>query len=389
MKITKARIYKIPSGGITPVVLELEAEDGTKGLGEACIAYGAGSTAAAGMVYDILERYVIGGVSAFDGEKVWNRFYDHGFWGKGGGPVIMSGISAIETAMLDLKARLLGVPVHTLLGGKINNSLRAYCNGWYFGCTEDAQLPGAAEKAVADGYKAIKFYPFATILPEGRLLHPSLRSTSDQTVIAKALKRLKEIRSAVGDDVEIMLDLTASLTPDDTIRFCREAAEIDITFIEEPAIPGDTRALADIRREISQPTAVGERLASRYAFRDVLEARAADILQPDIGNTGGVMETRRIAAMAETYGLKVQPHICASAVSTAVGMHLSASLPNFYWQEHFPYWSRIPGHTDFVEAPVEDTIKDGMIPVNDLQGYGVSLRKEVAEQHIWAEMELA
>ena len=101
------------------------------------------------------------------------------------------------------------------------------------------------------------------------------------------------------------------------------------------------------------------------------------------------METRRIAAMAETYGLKVQPHICASAVSTAVGMHLSASLPNFYWQEHFPYWSRIPGHTDFVEAAVEDTIKDGMIPVNDLQGYGVSLRKEVAEQHIWAEMEFA
>ena len=102
---------------------------------------------------------------------------------------------------------------------------------------------------------------------------------------------------------------------------------------------------------------------SRYGFRDVLESRAADILQPDIGNTGGLLEARKIAAMAEAYGMKVQPHICASALSTAVGMHLSATLPNFYIQEHFPYWSRIAGHVEVLENPIEPSVKSGYLPV--------------------------
>jgi len=388
MKIVNARIYQVNSGGIRPVLLELEAEDGTRGLGEAAVAYGTGSTAAAGMVKDIVERYLTGGVSAFQGEAIWNEFYDHSFWAKGGGPVVMGGISAVEQAMLDLRARAIGVPVYELLGGRVNDSLRAYCNGWYFGCTADAELPAAAEKAARDGYRALKFYPFVDILAEGRLRHPSRRATSDQSLVLRAVQRVADIRRAVGDEVELMLDLSSGITPDDTIRFCREIEEYAITFIEEPTVPGDTRALAAVKAAISQPVAVGERLYSRYGFRDVLEARAADILQPDIGNTGGVMEARRIAAMVEAYGLKVQPHICASAVSTAVGMHFSASIPNFYWQEHFPYWARIHGHVEVVNDPVEDDVTDGMVPVNDRPGFGVSLRRTAVDNWLWSEITL-
>ncbi len=389
MKIARARIYLIDSGGIRPVILELEAEDGTIGLGEAAIAYGVGSTAAAGMIKDILERYLTGGVSAFRGEAIWNEFYDHSFWAKGGGPVVMAGISAVEQAMVDLRARALGVPAYELLGGRINDSLRAYCNGWYFGCTADAQLPAAAELAARDGYGALKFYPFVEIRAEGRLRHPSRRATGDQTVVRRAIDRVAEIRRAVGPGVEIMLDLSAGLTPDDTIRFCREIEDLDIAFIEEPTVPGDTGALSLVRAAIPQPVAVGERLYSRYGFRDVLEARATDIVQPDIGNTGGLMEARRIAAMAETYGMKVQPHICASALSTAVGMHFSASVPNFYWQEHFPYWARIPGHVDILHDPVEETVAGGVIPVNARPGFGVSLNRKVVKDWTWAEINLS
>ncbi|MBC2885734.1 mandelate racemase/muconate lactonizing enzyme family protein [Ochrobactrum sp. CM-21-5] len=389
MKIRKARIYVIDSGGLRPVILELEAEDGTLGLGEAAIAYGTGSTAAAGMVKDIVDRYLNGGVSAFQGEVIWHEFYDHSFWAKGGGPVVMAGISAVEQAMFDLRARALGVPAYELLGGKVNDSLRAYCNGWYFGCTADAQLPAAAELAVRDGYKALKFYPFVEILAEGRLRHPSRRSTFDQDVVRRAVYRIAEIRRAVGSEIEIMLDLSAGLTPDDTIRFCRQIEELGITFVEEPTVPGDTAALGMVRAAISQPVAVGERLYSRYSFRDVLEARAVDILQPDIGNTGGLMEARRIASMGEAYGLKVQPHICASALSTAVGMHFSAATSNFYWQEHFPYWGRIPGHLDILTAPVEEAVANGLIPVNDRPGFGVSLRCDVVKDWLWSEIDLS
>ena len=196
------------------------------------------------------------------------------------------------------------------------------------------------------------------------------------------------IRDSVGPDVELMLDLSAGLTPDDTIRFCRAVEVYDITYVEEPAVPGDIGALAKIARSITQRIAVGERIYSRYGFRDVLESRAADILQPDIGNTGGLLEARKIAAMAEAYSMKVQPHICASALSTAVGMHFSVSLPNFYIQEHFPYWARIPGHVEVLEDPIESHVRDGHISARDAPGFGVALRHASIDDAIFASVSL-
>ncbi|WP_137389457.1 mandelate racemase/muconate lactonizing enzyme family protein [Rhodoligotrophos defluvii] len=389
MKLKSASIYLVESGGIRPVLLELATDEGLVGLGEAAIAYGIGGTAAAGMLKDIIERYMMRGVDPLRIESLWTEIYDHGFWAKGGGPVIFAAMSAIEQAMLDIKARHLGVPVYELLGGRMRDGLRTYANGWYFGCTSDEELPAAAEQAAADGYDALKFYPFATVLPEGRLRHPSLRAASDPTVVRRAIARVAAIRSAVGPDVELMLDLSAGITPDDTIRFCHAIEKYDITYVEEPADPGDIGSLVKIANAISQRIAVGERVYTRYGFRDILETRAVDILQPDIGNTGGLLEARKIAAMAEAYSLKVQPHICASALSTAVGMHFSAAIPNFYIQEHFPYWGRIPGHTEVLENPLEPTVKNGVLPVSGAPGFGVTLRREALQNSLFATFTLA
>ena len=117
----------------------------------------------------------------------------------------------------------------------------------------------------------------------------------------------------------------------------------------------------------------------------MLEGRAVDILQPDIGNTGGLLEARKIAAMAEAYSMKVQPHVCASALSTAVAMHFSASIPNFYIQEHFPYWDRTAGYTEVLENPIEPTVVNGFIPVQDAPGLGVTLRKAAIANSLWAD----
>lgn len=388
MKLASARIHLVESGGIRPVILELTTDTGITGLGEACIAYGVGGTATAGMLVDVIRRHMTGGLDPMRIETLWNEIYDHGFWAKGGGPIVYAAMSAIEQALLDIKARSLNIPVYELLGGRIHDRLRTYCNGWYFGCTRDEDLPAAAVAAVEDGYDALKFYPFVTILPEGRLRHPSLRAASDRSVVQRAVRTVAAIRNAVGAGVELMLDLSAGLTPDDTIRFCRAVEAHDITYVEEPAVPGDVGALVKIAQGISQRIAVGERIYSRYGFRDVLESRAADILQPDIGNTGGLMEARKIAAMAEAYGLKVQPHICASALSTAVGMHFSTSIPNFYIQEHFPYWARIPGHVDVLEDPIEPLVRDGFLPVLDAPGFGVTLRRNALADSIFAVIDL-
>lgn len=235
---------------------------------------------------------------------------------------------------------------------------------------------------MTDGYNALKFYPFATILPDGRLRHPSLRAASEPELVRQAIARVSAVREAVGPDIELMLDLSAGTTPDDTIRFCHAVEKYDITYVEEPADPGDIGALVKVAKAISQRVAVGERVYTRYGFRDILETRAVDILQPDIGNTGGLLEARKIAAMAEAYSLKVQPHICASALSTAVGMHFSASIPNFYIEEHFPYWDRIPGHIEVLEDPIEPTVKNGVIPVRDSPGFGVTLRRKALQNSL-------
>src|SRR5690606_7839098 len=154
--------------------------------------------------------------------------------------------------------------------------------------------------------------------PDGRLRHPALRAASEPELLRQAVARVAAVRQAAGPDIELMLDLSAGTTPDDTIRFCHAVEKYDITYIEEPADPGDIGSLVKVASAVSQRVAVGERVYTRYGFRDILETRAVDILQPDISNTGGLLEACKIAAMAEAYSLKVQPHICASALSTAV-----------------------------------------------------------------------
>ncbi|MCE7027119.1 mandelate racemase/muconate lactonizing enzyme family protein [Jiella avicenniae] len=388
MFLTSARIYAVESGGIRPVILRLETNEGVVGLGEAAVAYGVGASAAAAMLKELAGRFLIGRIDPFRIEAITAAIRDFSFWAKGGGPILNAGLSAIEQALVDIKARSLNVPAYDLLGGRLRDELGTYANGWYFGCASDAELPAAAEKVVSEGYEGLKFYPFATILPDGRLRHPAFRGAGDPDLVRRGIARVAAVRDAVGPDVEVILDLSAGLTPSDTIRFCRAIEKYEIAFVEEPTEPDDLGALQQIARSISQPIAVGERLYGRQGFRDLLESRSVAIVQPDLGNTGGIWEGRKIAAMAEAYGLKVQPHVCASSLSTAIGAHFSAAIPNFYVQEHFPYWDRTPGHVEVLQNPLETRVVNGRIPIEDAPGYGVALDEERLKAFVFAEIDL-
>ncbi|MGH7102832.1 MAG: mandelate racemase/muconate lactonizing enzyme family protein [Acetobacteraceae bacterium] len=381
MKIVKVRVYLVRAGGLHPVLAEVLTDSGLTGVGEAAIAYGHGATAAAGMIKDLAENLLIGR-DPFRIEEAWSEMYDHSFWAKGGGAIVFAGISALETALWDIKGQALGVPVYELLGGSFRAEVRTYANGWNFHALEAEDFARAAEKPLNDGYDALKCYPLAVPRPGGGIRHVTRRMV-DRAFAELAYQRVKALRRFVGRTVDLMLDLSGGLTPDETIRLCQRFEEFDILFVEEPCDPFDVGALEKIAAGIEIPIALGERLYSRFAFRPVLETQAADIVQPDIGNTGGIGEAKKIAAMAEAYGMRVQPHICASPVSTAAALQLDATLPNFFIQELYPY--RPPEHWAIVDDAPERHVARGRLPIPTRPGLGVSLVPEMVRPFLWAE----
>ncbi|HLI12207.1 MAG TPA: mandelate racemase/muconate lactonizing enzyme family protein [Alphaproteobacteria bacterium] len=384
MKITRARIYLLRIAGRHPVIVELETDEGITGLGDAAVAYGSGATAAAGMIKDLFED-VIRGRDPFRIEALWGEMYDHSFWAKGGGPIVFAGISAIETALWDIKGKVLGLPVYELLGGKQRDEVRLYANGWSFRCVTPEDFARAAVKAVEDGYDALKMYPLARPLessPHGNIKHIAGRQI-DRDFADLAVAKVKAVRKAIGPGIDLMLDMSAELTADAAIALGRRMVEFDILFFEEPVDPFDAEGLRKVADQVGLPIAVGERLYTRYGFRRVLELRAADILQPDIGNTGGIAEAKKIADMAEAYGLRVQPHLCASPVATAAALQLDAAIRNLLIQELYPY--RVSEHFDIVDRPPEREVKAGRLPIPDRPGLGVALVPERVRPYLWAE----
>ena len=251
--------------------------------------------------------------------------YDHSFWAKGGGPIVFAGISAIEQALWDIKGKALDVPVYELLGGKLRERIRSYSNGWSYQCETADDFARAAEQH--RGRRVHRLQDLSTCDAQRARRDPARHPPlGGPRVRGVRVQKVAAVRRAVGPDADLMVDLSGGLTTGETIRFCRRLEELDLLFIEEPADPFDLGALRKIAEHVHTPIALGERVYTRYGFRPILESRAADVLQPDIGNTGGISETRKIAAMAEAYNMQIQPHVCASPVSTAAALQLDACI---------------------------------------------------------------
>ncbi len=383
MKITGASIFLVRIGSLHPVLLQLLTDEGLTGVGEAAVAYGLGGTAAAGMVKDLVDSLVLGR-DPFRIEELWNEMYDHSFWAKGGGGIVFAGLSAVEQALWDIKGKALGVPVYELLGGRMRDQVRVYANGWSYKCLTADDYARAVERPLSEGYKAVKCYPLATP-HNGTIRHVSRRAV-EKDFANLAVEKVRAVRRAAGPEVDIMVDLSGGLTTDEIIRLCRRLEDLDLLFVEEPVDPFDLGALEKVSAAIRIPVALGERVYTRHGFRPILESRAADILQPDIGNSGGIMETRKIAAMAEAYNVRIQPHICASPVSTAAALQLDACIPNLMIQELYPY--RSAEHFQIVDHAPEFDVRRGAMPIPNRPGLGIELVGEKIRPFLWAQCEL-
>jgi galactonate dehydratase len=386
LKVTEVKIYRVAIDGRYPVLAQVFTDAGVSGVGEAAVAYGAGAPAAAAMIKELAERFVLG-KDPFRIEALWSDLYDHTFWAKGGGSIIFAGISALEQAFWDIKGKALDLPVYELLGGQVRDKVRVYANGWSFRSTQPGEFARDAQRVVKDGYTALKLYPLANPVGDehGRIQHVS-RRTIDRAAEDLAVARVQAVRDAVGPKIDLMLDMSAELTTEAIIRIGRKVAGLDILFLEEPVDPFDTEALKKVSDQVPIPIAVGERLYTRYGFRRVMELHAADILQPDVGNTGGLLEARKIAAMAEVYNMRIQPHTCAGPVSTAAALQLDACIPNFFIQELYPY--RVREHFEIVDHAPELDVKKGMLPISDRPGLGIELAEERVKPFLWARCKL-
>ncbi|MBA0052560.1 mandelate racemase/muconate lactonizing enzyme family protein [Streptomyces sp. AJS327] len=290
------------------------------------------------------ERNHLAGSDPFAVEDLVRRM-KYGDFGRAG-EIVMSGIACVEMACWDIKGKALGVPVWQLLGGRVTPRVKAYANGWYTTERTPEAYHRAARAVVDRGYRALKIDPFG-----------AGRTELDPAASRYAVSLIEAVRDAVGPDTELMLEMHGRFSPATAIRLAREMAPFQPAWLEEPVPPENLKTLAKVAGSVEQPIATGERIHDRIEFRELFESQAADIIQPDVGHIGGILEARKLAATAETHCVLVAPHNVGGPVLTAASLQLAGCTPNFKILEHF---------NDFADAEIGRVVKD---PPQVVDGY--------------------
>lgn len=354
MKITDIVTLPVNLGSGNHLFVRILTDAGIHGIGEA---YRVGPNDATERAIHDFGRWIVGEDPRAI-EHLWRLMYNGTRFP--GGSVINAAISAIEIACWDVKAKALGIGVCDLLGGPCRNRVRVYCS------VGDAD--GAKRATQEQGFTAIKMIPTphdAESIPWNRVLRA-------------ATEKMDAVRRAVGDDIDIALDPHARIfEPVRALQLAEAVGPYNPFFFEEPLRPENIEALADLHRKISIPIATGEMLYTKYQFRDLLAAGAADIVQPDLLICGGLLEARKIAAMAEAHYVTVAPHNPLGPVSTAVSAHFAAATPNFSILEYVP--DAAGPMRDLVVEPL--AYADGYVTLPEAPGLGIELNDKAFHGH--------
>jgi len=298
-------------------------------------------------------------------EYLWQSMYRNTFYR--GGIILTSAISGIEQALWDIKGKYYNMPIYEMLGGKYREKVRMYGHCW--GATTEKIINRALERK-KNGFTAFKV-----------LLEPYTANRSVKTYIESQKYRFAEIRQAVGDEIDIAIDFHGRVNPDVAIQIIREIEQYYPLFVEEPCLPENTDELTRITHSVTVPIAAGERLVTRYGFRPLLEAGAVSVLQPDLCHAGGILEVKKIAAMAETYYCKVAPHNPLGPISLAANLQFACCTPNFLIGEHFGMKEGWDVGEGYLKKPFK--IKNGYINVSNKPGLGIELDEEVIAERLF------
>ena len=291
MKITDIKCFTVDCFRTNWVFVKVYTDEGIDGIGEATLEYK--EKALLGAVEHIKES--LAGQNPLDIEKHWHDIYRDAYWR--GGPVLMSALSAVEMALWDILGKYLNVPVYQLLGGKINEKVRIYVNGWFAGAKTPKEFGEKAKVAVQKGVTAMKWDPFGKSYLD--------ISNKDLNI---AIECIGAVREAVGNDVDLLIEGHGRFNIPTGIKIAKELEQFQPMFFEEPVPPDNLDALKAVKDKSPVAIAAGERLYTRWDYKHMFDKMAADYIQPDISHAGGIMELKKIAAAAECRYIPFAPH---------------------------------------------------------------------------------
>lgn len=351
MKITDLTTHFMNVERQNWLFVRVQTDEGLHGWGEASVE--GQEKAVAEAIHAVGPRII--GEDPTRIEYLWQMLYRQGFWR--GGPVLNSALAGIDQALWDVTGKAYGVPVYKLLGGPVRDRIRAYTH---------TRSVKQAVALVKEGFTAIKTNSW----PYGNIFDP-----------AKAVSFLHDyigsLREAVGPGIDLMVDNLGRTWPSLVIRQIEVVEEFGLLFFEEPTGPENLDLLAQLRRvPFRVDLATGERLYSRWDYKELIERQLVDIIQPDVCHCGGISELRRIAAAAETYYIRVAPHNPNGPVATAANVQLAAAIPNFAILE---YSHLVSEHPEVQKTgPV---LTDGYFDLPTAPGLGIELDMDVIERN--------
>ena len=355
MKISSFELFKVPPRWL---FLKIMTDEGIAGWGEPIVE---GRAETVSTAVKELSEYLIG-KDPFRIEDHFQVLYRSGFYR--GGPILSSAISGIEQALWDIKGKALGVPIYELLGGAAREKVRVY--NWIGGDRPD-DVANQARAQIEAGFTAVKMN--AT---------EEMHYIDSHSKIDEAIARMAAVREVGGMDFDVAIDFHGRVHKGMAKTLARELEPYNPLFIEEPVLPENNEALREIARASTTPIAVGERMYTRWGFKEVLTQGYVDIVQPDLSHAGGILETRKIAAMAEAFDVAVAPHCPLGPIALASSLQLDACTPNAFIQEQSLgiHYNSGADLLDYLRHPGIFAYEDGFVPIPTGPGLGIDINEQ-------------
>ncbi|MFN0046052.1 MAG: mandelate racemase/muconate lactonizing enzyme family protein [Sphingorhabdus sp.] len=375
MKLTDIQTFVVGNppphfGGRYFVFVKLTTDSGVSGIGEAyCVPFEPHLVAR--MIEDVFARYVAGN-DPHDIENMWRRVYSSGFT-QHPDLTLMGVLSALEMACWDIIGKEAGKPVYKLLGGQVHERLRAYTYiyprpGDETDVYHDPDLAATrAAEYLAQGFTALKFDPAGPYSAfDGRQLSLEALDLCERFA--------GQLREAVGTQADLLFGTHGQMTAAGAIRLAKRLEPSDPLWLEEPVPPDAPEEMAKVARATSIPIATGERLTTKYDFARLLRCGAAAILQMNLGRVGGLLEAKKIAAMAEVDHVQIAPHLYCGPIVGAANIQIATCSPNFLILESIETWGGF--HTEILKSPIR--FEEGHVIPSSEPGLGVELNEDVA-----------